>query len=64
MPRPKSRKHKEQKERFYLLPGQGGKLYRQKQKTIIRWSILAAIFVSLIMIIIMYFTDRHGLGGP
>ncbi len=54
-----SKRHKnKEKERYYLLPGQGGKLYRKKQRLIIIWSIIAALFVALIMWAIMYFTDR------
>ncbi len=44
--------------RFYLLPGQGGRLYRKKQKLIIAWSLFAALLVSGIVVSIMYFTDH------
>ncbi|HEY3762211.1 MAG TPA: hypothetical protein VGN23_10745 [Verrucomicrobiae bacterium] len=63
MPRSKNRKHKDEKERFYLLPGQGGKMYRQKQKKIIWSSVAAASFIAIIMVIIMYFTNRRNPFG-
>lgn len=57
---PRSRRHRsEEKERYYLLPGQGGKLYQKKQRQIIIWSICAAIFISSIIVAIMFFTDRY-----
>ena len=59
----RSKKRKEQ-ERFYLLPGQGGKSYRKKQKTIILWSLVAAMIISAVIAAIMYFTDRYKMGGP
>jgi hypothetical protein len=54
----RSRRDKE-KQRFYLLPGQGGKLYRKKQKIFILWSLAAAAIVSGIIAVIMYFTNRN-----
>ena len=44
--------------RYYLLPGMGGRLYRQKQKVIIRWSVGAAIFAALLMVALMYFLNK------
>jgi hypothetical protein len=38
-----------ERERYYLLPGQGGHSYRRKQKFILKWSILAALVVSGIL---------------
>ena len=56
----RSKRHRDKEQsRFYLLPGQGGRLYRKKQKIIIGWSLLVAVLVSAIMIAIMIFTDRY-----
>ncbi|MGO8765947.1 MAG: hypothetical protein ACLQSR_12550 [Limisphaerales bacterium] len=53
----RKKKHKDP-ERFYLLPGQGGKLYRKKQRWIIFWSLVAAGLVAGIIGTMMYFIDR------
>ena len=47
-----------EKERFYLLPGQGVRLHRQKQKLIIRWSVIVAIVVAGILAWLMYWLNR------
>ena len=38
--------HDSEKNRFYLFPGQGGRLYRKKQKFILTWSLVAALVVA------------------
>jgi hypothetical protein len=57
MARPRHGRVKE-KERFYLLPGQGGRLHRQKQKLILKWSVIAAIVVAGILAWLMYWLNR------
>jgi hypothetical protein len=52
-----TKKNKAQR-RFYLLPGQGGRLYWRKQKIILAWSLSAALVVAGIMAAIMYWADR------
>ena len=47
-----------EKERYYLLPGQGGRAYRRKQKLIALWSVIAALAFAAIMTIVMYFVNR------
>jgi hypothetical protein len=57
----RSRQHKSRRDdtkRFYLLPGQGGRAYRRKQIYILKWSVAAALFVSAIMAVILYWIDR------
>ena len=39
-------RHKE-RERFYLLPGQGGRASRRKQKIILVWAVAAGLVASL-----------------
>ena len=48
----------EEKERFYLLPGQGGSSYRRKQRYIIKASIIVGLVVSALVATIMYFIYR------
>jgi hypothetical protein len=46
------------KQRFYLLPGQGGSGYRRKQRVILQTSIFVGILVSLLLAAIMYLIYR------
>jgi len=46
--------HKE-RERFYLLPGQGGAAYRRKQRRILFWSTVVALVISGILATAFYF---------
>ena len=48
-----------ERNRFYLLPGMGGRARRQKEMRFLRWSIAAGVVVSAIMAFIMYFISRH-----
>ena len=48
-----SPKNKE-RERFYLLPGMGGRALRRKQKVILRWSIAAGLVVSGVLAVLLY----------
>ncbi len=52
------RQRPEEKERYYLLPGQGGSSYRRKQRYIIKASIIVGLVVSAIFAAIMYFMNR------
>ena len=52
------RQRAEEKERYYLLPGQGGSSYRRKQRYIIKASIIVGLVVSAIFAAIMYFMNR------
>jgi hypothetical protein len=54
---PRHRRDKDTK-RYYLLPGQGGKMYRQKQKFILKWSVIAALTVALMLAAVMYFVNQ------
>jgi len=51
-------KRDKEKHRFYLLPGQGGRSHRRKQKRILTWSLIAALVVALVMAAVMYWTNR------
>ena len=50
-----------EKKRFYLLPGQGGRLYRQKQKFILKWAVIAALVVAGILAVAMYYLNRPNI---
>jgi hypothetical protein len=52
-------KNKEQ-ERFYLLPGQGGRAARRKHRILLLWSVVAGLFVSAALAGILYFINRPG----
>jgi hypothetical protein len=56
--RPHRPRQQDEKERFYLLPGQGGSSYRRKQRLILKLSILVGAAVSLLFAVIMYFICR------
>ena len=44
-----------ERERFYLLPGMGGRARRQKEQRFLRWSIAAGLVVSAILAAVLYF---------
>jgi hypothetical protein len=50
-----------ERERYYLLPGQGGHAYRRKQKFILKWTVLAALGVSAGLAAALYWMNhsRH-----
>lgn len=52
-----------EKERFYLLPGMGGKAKRRKEMRFLLWSVVAALVISAIMAGIMYFNSRNQWPG-
>lgn len=45
------------KDRFYLLPGQGGRAHRRKQWFILTWSLFAALVVAGVLAALMYWLD-------
>jgi hypothetical protein len=49
-----------EKERFYLLPGMGGKNLRRKRRVILQWSIVAGLFTSIGLAILLYLISKHG----
>ena len=56
----KSHRHRSQdeKERYYLLPGQGGSSYRRKQRFILKAAIGVGVGVSAILAVIMVLLYR------
>ena len=52
-------KRDKEKERFYLLPGQGGKALRRKRRLILKWAIVAGIFVSAVLGFALYWMGKR-----
>ena len=45
-------------ERYYLLPGMGGREARRKHLRFLRWSAIAALGISAILAALMYLLNR------
>lgn len=52
-------KSKKPRERFYLLPGQGGRNYHRKQRVIMRWTIAVSLVFGLSLGAVMWWLARH-----
>jgi len=46
-------------QRFYLLPGMGGSNLRRKRKWMLRWSIVAGVFTSVILAVVLYWLSTR-----
>ena len=46
-----------ERDRFYLLPGMGGKAMRRKRMQMLQWAIAAGLFVSLILACALYWSS-------
>ena len=51
-------KNKE-RQRFYLLPGMGGRALRRKHQLILRWSIVAGLLVSALVASLLWLLHRR-----
>ena len=51
-------KRDRERDRYYLLPGQGGRALRRKQRVFLKWSLLVAFVIAAVMAAIMYFLNR------
>jgi hypothetical protein len=47
-----------ERERFYLLPGMGGRARRRKEMRFLRWSIAAGLLASAIVAVVLYLISR------
>ncbi len=47
-----------EKNRFYLLPGMGGRAFRRKRRVILQASIAAGLFVSALVACLLYLISR------
>jgi len=52
-------KRDKEKDRFYLLPGMGGRAYRRKRKVILIWSIVAGLLTSGLLTAILYYLSQQ-----
>jgi len=43
-----------ERERFYLLPGMGGRALRRKRRVILVWAVIAGLFASLLLAALLY----------
>jgi hypothetical protein len=56
-----SRKKDKPRERFYLLPGQGGRNYYRKQRVILTWAVLVALICGGLLAVVMWWLSRPKL---
>jgi len=48
-----------ERQRFYLLPGMGGRNLRRKRKLILRWSIAAGLLTSAVLAFVLYWLSTR-----
>jgi hypothetical protein len=48
-----------EKQRFYLLPGMGGRARRRKEMMILRWSLAAGLLASAIVACVLYLISHR-----
>jgi hypothetical protein len=56
-----SRKKDKPRERFYLLPGQGGRNYYRKQRVILGWAVAVALIFGVLLAAVMWWLSRPKL---
>jgi hypothetical protein len=49
---------RDSRERFYLLPGQGGRNYFQKQKKIMCWTVAVSLVFGSLLTAVMWWMSR------
>jgi hypothetical protein len=55
------RKKDKPRERFYLLPGQGGRNFHRKQRLIMRWTVTAALVFGVALAVVMWWLAKPKL---
>ena len=50
-------------ERYYLLPGMGGRARRRKMVEMVGWGVLGGAVTSLLLAIALYLISRMGLNS-
>jgi hypothetical protein len=50
---------KKERQRFYLLPGMGGRALRRKHKLILGWSVAAGLVVSVVLTAILLLLNKR-----
>jgi hypothetical protein len=51
-------KRNKERERYYLLPGQGGPAARRKHRKFLKWSIVTGLVFAALMALVMYWFNR------
>jgi len=52
------RKKDKPRERFYLLPGQGGRNFHRKQRYIMRWTVSLALLFGAVLAVAMWWLAK------
>jgi len=52
------KRDREPRERYYLLPGQGGRAYRRKQRFILAWAVVAAFAFAALVALVLYLVNE------
>jgi high-affinity Fe2+/Pb2+ permease len=52
-------KRDKEKDRFYLLPGMGGKAMRRKRNGALLWAVLAGLVVACAVAAVLYWMNHH-----
>ena len=47
-----------ERERFYLLPGMGGRAARQKHRWMLQWGIVTGLVVSAALAVVLYWAHQ------
>jgi hypothetical protein len=50
---------KKERERYYLLPGMGGRNYRRKRKMMLQWGLVIGLTVSGIVAGMLYYLSKR-----
>ncbi|HWH69529.1 MAG TPA: hypothetical protein VNT26_09105 [Candidatus Sulfotelmatobacter sp.] len=48
-----------ERERYYLLPGMGGRNLRRKRKVMLQWSLIAGLFTSAALACVLYLLSHN-----
>jgi hypothetical protein len=51
-------KSKKSRQRFYLLPGQGGENYFRKQRVLLTWAVVVSLLCGLVLTAAMWWFSR------
>lgn len=54
-----SARPEKERERYYLLPGMGGRALRRKRRMIMQWSLAAGLLASAIVACLLYLLSRE-----
>lgn len=53
-----------ERDRFYLLPGMGGRALRRKRITMLIWAVIAGVIVSGTVAAVLYWMNVSGSTAP